>query len=550
MFPCGGKGERRKVVKQKDGEMATLLTPFHQLLLLFACTATFAPRGDDWIGWEMLELDVVDDFAGTSSPSAPPIWLGELLRSNTEVAHHRRLLERYVENGLPAYSPGAHSGRGIVICAGGRNGYYFQQAYVMVRLLRHHGVDLPVEYFFNTDADMPPLARRLLEPLGVKLVNASQNLAHRLPELGVVFHGHGSRDLVDLSGWNIKPWAMLLSHFEEFIYFDVDNLPLRDPTFLFDSSGYVRTGALVWPDLCSSNSTQREAYAAFGVESSMPDPIGYERRRAAPAEGAAPGDCDILEVEWFMAEAVFDKRRVWRALLLTAFANLHHNFFDKWMYGDKELYHLAFLATATPFAIVDSLPGAIGRMVVEPFPHSPQRNRSPLREAGPRRIFCGAGTTHGTPTTDGGELFLLHRMHDKLNIFKHLAKNGMESLLRHVVHVPVGTTAASRSRRTRALAALSRATNLRHLSSVRAFEYSLDGPSHWSFIHRLQPRTAIEKEISQKFNPTQQIGCLSPSPADVVFENRVHPRVAGLEELLINFLVEVLPVFVQARRAV
>lgn len=45
---------------------------------------------------------------------------------------------------------------------------------------------------------------------------------------------------------------MILSSYEEVLYLDSDNIPLRDPTYLFDTPLYSGAGqprAVFWPDM-------------------------------------------------------------------------------------------------------------------------------------------------------------------------------------------------------------------------------------------------------------------------------------------------------------
>lgn len=50
----------------------------------------------------------------------------------------------------------------------------------------------------------------------------------------------------------IKADAIIASSFEEVLYLDSDNIPLRDPTYLFDAELYAGTDkphAIFWPDI-------------------------------------------------------------------------------------------------------------------------------------------------------------------------------------------------------------------------------------------------------------------------------------------------------------
>ncbi|MDV7402582.1 hypothetical protein RZS08_64770, partial [Arthrospira platensis SPKY1] len=46
----------------------------------------------------------------------------------------------------------------------------------------------------------------------------------------------------------LKPYAILHSHFREVLLLDADNVPVRDPSFLFATAPFQQTGALFWPD--------------------------------------------------------------------------------------------------------------------------------------------------------------------------------------------------------------------------------------------------------------------------------------------------------------
>ena len=52
-----------------------------------------------------------------------------------------------------------------------------------------------------------------------------------------------------LNGWEAKAYAILHCPFEEVLLLDADIVPVRDPSFLFDSDEYQRSGSVLWPDL-------------------------------------------------------------------------------------------------------------------------------------------------------------------------------------------------------------------------------------------------------------------------------------------------------------
>jgi hypothetical protein len=48
--------------------------------------------------------------------------------------------------------------------------------------------------------------------------------------------------------YNMKGAAIVTSEFDEILLLDADNIPVRDPTFLFDEPAFRETGAVFWKD--------------------------------------------------------------------------------------------------------------------------------------------------------------------------------------------------------------------------------------------------------------------------------------------------------------
>jgi hypothetical protein len=128
-----------------------------------------------------------------------------------------------------------------------------------------------------------------------------------------------------LGGWQLKPYALLHSSFQEVLLLDADNVPLVDPGFLFASAQYQETGAVLWPDF------------------DRPDPppavwrfCGIPYRREPPVESG---------------QVLVDKARCWRSLALCSWFNDHSDFFYEHVHGDKETFHLAFRKLEQPYAM-------------------------------------------------------------------------------------------------------------------------------------------------------------------------------------------------------
>lgn len=51
----------------------------------------------------------------------------------------------------------------------------------------------------------------------------------------------------------MKAIVVLLSSFKEVLMIDADQVPVIDPTLLFDDPGFAETGALLWPDFWAAS---------------------------------------------------------------------------------------------------------------------------------------------------------------------------------------------------------------------------------------------------------------------------------------------------------
>lgn len=211
---------------------------------------------------------------------------------------------------IGSYPSSKYSGRGIVICGGGIK--YGGCAWVLIKLLRHLGFELPIEVWCLNDEEYDPYWVKLVKSFGVSCVNAAQ-VAKEHP------HRH-------LNGWELKPYAILHSGFQEVLFLDADNVPIRDPSFLFDTSQYQETGTVFWPDP-ENFQTQPESplWKIFGLP-----------YRESPDQESG--------------QLLIDKRRAWRALNLCNWYNEHSDFYYRHVYGDKETFRFAWQRLEQPIS--------------------------------------------------------------------------------------------------------------------------------------------------------------------------------------------------------
>ncbi len=221
-----------------------------------------------------------------------------------------------------AEEPLAGDGRGIVICAGGL--LYFVNAWVCINMLRRLQCNLPIEVWHMGPSEMNQTMRDLLEPLRVTCVDAFE-----------VLFSHPVRVL---QGWELKPFSIIHSQFDEVLLLDADNVPALNPEFLFETPQFHQAGAIFWPD--SRNLRPEQPIWKF---------TGVPFRDEPTFESG---------------QLVLSKRRCSKPLSLTMWMNEHSDFWFRHIYGDKDTFHLAWRRLGQSYAM-------------------PPRGRQPMS-----RIFC------------------------------------------------------------------------------------------------------------------------------------------------------------------
>jgi len=125
------------------------------------------------------------------------------------------------------------NGRGIVICTSDK---YFKLVRSHIDILRHIlNSTLPIEIIYNGENDLSVKHREIL-------VEEFDDVY--LTDISTYFNS----TLIGISGWAIKPFAILASRFDEVILMDADALYIRDPMELFNDKNYQEKGTLFFKD--------------------------------------------------------------------------------------------------------------------------------------------------------------------------------------------------------------------------------------------------------------------------------------------------------------
>lgn len=241
----------------------------------------------------------------------------------------KTLLSKCVLNRTYHWSPYPRrgSGKGIVICAGGAK--FFKCAWSCVHVLRSLGCTLPIEFWYLGSYELDPQMKVAAESLGIVLIDASVIVASLPPS---------QRPRI-LNGWELKPFSIIHSRFEEVLLLDADNIPAKDPTYLFDSPQYKQLGSVFWPDIdpCGQIDPRTEWLPEWVWQE-----FGLPYRN---------------EPDFESGQLLINKSTCWRELQITMLINEWSDFTYKLVFGDKSTYHLAWRLCHLDYALIPSRAG-------------------------------------------------------------------------------------------------------------------------------------------------------------------------------------------------
>lgn len=249
------------------------------------------------------------------------IWTskpGELTKHawNKRYAQALALMTEKFVHDIPNYPENRFTGRGIVIAGGGK---YFPSAYVTIRVIRHLHCGLPIQlWYFGKTNEIDEKMKLSLIDYGVEFVDADE-----------VRKEHKTRML---GGFEIKWFGVQNSPFEEVLFLDADSYPVINPEELFEHPDYLKTGAVFFPDLASTNTWTK--WDMFHVEKSEVDQdAGHET-----------------------GQFLINKQKCWQCLQL---ANWYNNWSDityKWEHGDKLCSRVPWAYFRQPYTFWKKVP--------------------------------------------------------------------------------------------------------------------------------------------------------------------------------------------------
>ncbi|RLN98841.1 hypothetical protein BBJ28_00018279 [Nothophytophthora sp. Chile5] len=201
--------------------------------------------------------------------------------------------------------------------------------YASISVLRSYGCTLPIELWVS----QPEVAR-------------TPTMKPTLDLLQERFSNVTVETITDptVAGFSTKIHAVHHSKFENVLFLDADNVPVRDPTYLFASREFREHGAVFWPDFWHPEKT------IFNIQR---DSLLWEL-------------VDLPFVDMFEQESgqiLLNRKRAAVALEVVMFFAYHRpSHFERLVlaHGDKDLFRLAWMKTSTPYYMIPFPPASAG----------------------------------------------------------------------------------------------------------------------------------------------------------------------------------------------
>jgi hypothetical protein len=194
--------------------------------------------------------------------------------------------------------------------------------------LRKHGCELPIEVWHNDELEHIHI--RTIERLANVKVH---NLVNHRQKLSVSNAKLNPEKLYAMKGASI-----LYSNFKEVLYMDIDNMAMKDPSFLFDTPAYKETGTLFWKDMWKT----RNDNPIFEIlEIKCTDEYQQESGQMVINKGL-PGVIQALELAFYM--------------------QLNGEFYFQLIQGDKDTFNLAYRSLGVNYHMVRTFMGIGGNI--------------------------------------------------------------------------------------------------------------------------------------------------------------------------------------------
>jgi hypothetical protein len=270
-------------------------------------------------------------------------YLMEDLRTGTVAsplyAHLRNRLFPWIPLPTPIVRFRGHTGQGIVLTTGDA---YFRFAVHLVRTIRFvYNATLPIEIFYIGPRDLNRQNRKFLDQMsGVRTRDLSKIFDTRL---------------LDLHGWDAKPFAMLACSFSHALLVDADTVLMQDPGTFFGDADYNATGALFFHDRTLFPTDRGKQQ---WLENMLPKPLSQKltSRRFFQMKTSYEQEAGVV---------VIDKSRHLPGLMAACALNMkaeREGVIHRETHGEKETFWLGFELVQDDYIFNAAMPGTVGRI--------------------------------------------------------------------------------------------------------------------------------------------------------------------------------------------
>jgi len=210
--------------------------------------------------------------------------------------------------------------------------------YAIIKLLRVvHKCSLPVE-LWHIEGEM----------------TEDHHMVQHLVETFDAIHPRtiSKQDMGSANSYLSKPYAIAYSQFDQVLFLDSDNFPIKDPNYLFETPEFQSNSAIFWKDFWSP---KRNDYV-LTEDSLVWELLGIDTKTSRANQ----------EMEMESGQLVIDRRKSVPALQALMFLT---QTFSEWLeplvlvWGDKDLFRLAWHMTKSPFHYTVQPPSLAGKDV-------------------------------------------------------------------------------------------------------------------------------------------------------------------------------------------
>lgn len=171
-----------------------------------------------------------------------------------EIEFRRREWQSFIDSGMIPYSEvqKKFAGRGLVVVAGNQD--TLKRVEVILRSLVRLRSSIAIELHYWDDEMSEQDRKRLLNiypTISFNDLSGTHNILHIKKDGAYI-------------NYQLKTAALVNSRFAEPILIDSDNVPVIDPTLLYETKTYREFGTVFWPDIARTR-PQNPAWAIFNT---------------------------------------------------------------------------------------------------------------------------------------------------------------------------------------------------------------------------------------------------------------------------------------------